>query len=110
MTYSGGVSIPRIPSLNAGLSVDATLWQQDERQGVFGGVYVTRSFGSVYSRLGYRYNKSPLFNAGDIVTNGLEGLIQLPLNRRASFTIQASTNFNDRLSSSRIYTALWVRL
>lgn len=110
MNYSGGLNVARIPMLDAGISLNATLWQQRERQGVYAGFGLFRSFGSTYTRVGYRYQQSPLFNQDDIVTHGLEALLQIPVSRNASFSVQASTNFSDRISSTRIYTALWHRL
>ncbi|NNF58578.1 MAG: hypothetical protein HKN04_10070 [Rhodothermaceae bacterium] len=114
LTASGGLSIPRIPSTGVGLSANATVWTRDEvtgtQRGLYGSAGLTRSFGSLYARLGYRYQQSPLTVGEALVTHGLEALVQVPITRRLAFTMQASTNLSDRISSTRIYSALWYRL
>ena len=97
-----------------GLSANATVWTRDEttgtQRGVYGSAGLTRSFGPLYARLGYRYQQSPLTVGEALVTHGLEALIQVPVTRRLAFTLQASTHLSDRLSSTRLYSALWYRL
>ena len=110
MTYSGGVYLPHIPALSVGFVLDGSLWMQDERQGLFGGISLSRSFGAVYTRVGYRYQQSPLLGLDDLITHGLEALLQIPIDHRTSFTMQASTHISDRTTSTRLYTSLWYRL
>jgi hypothetical protein len=114
VTTGGGLSISRLPGLGLGLNADATVWTQNDplgaRRGVYGGGGLTRSFGSVYVQAGYRYQQSPLTAGEALVTHGLDALVQVPLTPRLALTLQASTQFGDRLSSTRFYSALWYRL
>lgn len=114
-SFSGGLSIPRLPVGGLGLTAHATVWMQDAadgttRRGVYGGAGLTRAFGSVYGRIGYRYQQSPLGPDDTLVTHGVDAMLQIPVGRRLAFTIQADTQLGDRISNTRVYTALWCRL
>src|SRR5690606_27280985 len=71
LSVSGGLSLPRLPGLGLGLSANGTVWQQDRddgaRRGIYGGAGLDRSFGSLYARVGYRYQQSPLTAAEALV-------------------------------------------
>lgn len=114
LSASGGFSVPRLPGAGVGLSASATVWTQDAadgtRRGVYGSAGLDRSFGPLYAHVGYRYQQSPLTAGEALVSHGLDALLQVPLSPRVALTLQASTLFGDRLSSTRLYTALWYRL
>ena len=114
LSFSGGLSTPRLPGVGVGLSAYATVWTQDAtggtRRGVYGSAGLDRSFGQVYARLGYRYQQSPLTAGEALVSHGLDALLQVPVTPRVALTLQASALSGDRLSSTRFYTALWYRL
>ncbi len=113
LTFSGGVSAPRISSTGIGFSVDGTMWQNEslgeQRRGIYGGAGVTRSFGSTYARLGYRYQQSPLLGMSDLVTHGFNLLLQVPLRSGLALTLQATSQFGDLTSSTSVYSAIWYR-
>ena len=114
-SFSGGLSVPRLPVAQLGFSANATVWTQDgadgtARQGIYGGAGFSRTVGTLFARLGYRYQQSPLGPDDALVTHGLDALLQVPISRRLAFTLQADTQFGDRLSTTRLYSALWVRL
>ena len=117
--FSGGVSLPRLPGVGVGVSADATVWTQDDpgddpgdgrRRGLYGGAGLDRQFGPLYARVGYRYQSSPYLPGEALVSHGLDALVQVPVTPRLAFTLQASVLTGDRLSSTRLYTALWYRL
>lgn len=114
VSASGGLSVPRLPGVGVGLSANGTVWQQDRddgtRTGVYGGAGLDRSFGSLYARLGYRYQQSPLTAGEALVSHGLDALVQVPVTPRVAWTLQANLLAGDRLSSTRFYSALWYRL
>lgn len=113
LTVGGGISIPRIPSTGVGLSVNGTMWQNENlgetQRGIYGGAGITKSFGSTYGRIGYRYQQSPLLGTDALVTHGLDAMLQVPLKSGLALTLQASTSFSDRISSTRLYSAIWYR-
>ncbi|HYE97142.1 MAG TPA: hypothetical protein VD962_13120 [Rubricoccaceae bacterium] len=109
LTFGGGLNVPRLPALGVGVTADATTWQQENRRGVYGGFGVSRAFGTAFAQVGYRYGRTPLFEEA-LVTHGLDAVLQFPITRRLTLTGQAALQNGARLSSMRLYTALWYRL
>jgi hypothetical protein len=115
LSFTGGLSLPRLPGAGLGLSADATVWTQDDpeegtRRGLYGGAGLDRTFGSLYARLGYRYQQSPFLPGEPLVSHGLDALLQVAVTPRVALTLQGSVLQGDRLSSTRLYTVLWYRL
>ncbi len=113
VTVNGGISIPGISSARIGVSVDGTVWQNQQlgesQRGIYAGVGVNKSFGSTYGRLGYRYQQSPLLGLSALISHGLDVMLQVPLRSGLALTLQASTQLGQSISSTRLYTAIWYR-
>lgn len=109
LTYSGGVYVPRLPGLNLGLNASGSLWTRDGRESIYVLAALTRSFGPVYTSLGYQFQQSPLLTES-LTTHGIEGTLQVPLMDGVSATVQASGQFGETLQNARLYTGLWWRL
>jgi len=113
LTINTGISVPRLPSTSVGLSLNATMWQNESlgetRRGLYGGAGFSKSFGSTYARLGYRYQQSPLLGLDDLISHGINAMLQVPLRSGLAITLQASANFSDSISSTRLYSAIWYR-
>lgn len=109
LTYSGGVYVPRLPGLGLGLNASGSLWTRDGRESIYILAALTRSFGPVYTSLGYQFQQSPLLTES-LTTHGIEGTLQVPLMDGVSATVQASGQFGETLQNARLYTGLWWRL
>ncbi len=113
VTVGGGISAPRISSAGIGFSIDGTMWQNEslgeKRRGIYGGAGLTRSFGSTYARLGYRYQQSPLLGLSDLISHGVDLMFQIPLRSGVALTLQANTQLSDLASSTSLYSAIWYR-
>ncbi len=113
-SLSGGLFLPRLPGLGLGINLDATAWTRNDPagagRGLTAGAAISRSLGTGFAQVGYRYGRSPLGLTDALVTQGLDATLQLPLTPRIALTLQAGFQGGDVLNSTRLYTALWYRL
>lgn len=109
LTYSGGLSVLRLPGTDLGLNASGSVWTRDGRASVYILAALTRSFGPAYASLGYQYQRTPLLTE-TLTTHGVEGTLQVPLTDGVSATVQLSGQVGETLSNARLYTGLWWRL
>jgi len=105
--YSSSLSFPRTGLLGFGVSVAGSYWTEDTNRGLLLSPVLSRSFGVVQSRLTYQYYRSET-ERNTITSHAADVSLSFPLSARIRSTLRARVSQGDNLSSTGLYTSLWV--
>ena len=108
-TYSTYLNLTRTGLLGLGVSAAAGYWSRDAASTLYVSGGIGRTFGHLRSRLrfaSYRSDTGTTRLASHTVTLSLN----FPLYQRFFAGIQARTQFGKNLTSTSLYTSLWMRL
>ena len=108
-TYSSYLNLARIGLLGLGISASASYWSRDSAATLYVSGGLSRTFGRLRSRLlfsRYRNDSGTTRLSSHTITLSLN----FPFYQRFFAGIQARTQFGKNLTSTSLYTSLWMRL
>jgi hypothetical protein len=89
------------------VSVAGSYWTEDTNKGLLLSPVLSRSFGVLRSRLNYQYYRSET-ERYTITSHAADVSLSFPLSARIRSTLRARVSQGDNLSSTGLYTSLWM--
>jgi hypothetical protein len=105
--YSSSLSFPRTGVWGLSVSVAGSYWTEDTNKGLLLSPVLSRSFGVLRSRLNYQYYRSET-ERYTITSHAADVSLSFPLSARIRSTLRARVSQGDNLSSTGLYTSLWM--
>ena len=106
-TLSGYLSVPRLGLAGLGLDASGSLWRRDGLRTAYVTGGLARAFGRLQARAAYALYRT---RTGAPVrrTHALQASLDAPLARRLFASVTARTQFGSGLTSTSMYTGLWM--
>ncbi len=108
-TYSSYLNLTRTGLLGLGVSAAASYWSRDSASTLYVSGGISRMFGHLRSRLLFsRYQNDT--GTSRLLSHTVTLSLNFPLYQRFFAGIQARTQFGKNLTSTSLYTSIWMRL
>jgi len=105
--FSSSLRFPTTGFLGLDLMVAGSYWTEAANRGVLLSPTLGRSIGGMRTRINYQYYRSQSEQA-TIVSHAADLSLSFPLANQIRSTVRARISIGDKLSSTGIYTSLWV--
>jgi len=109
-TTAFNYSFPRTGFWGLGFNGSVSYWTRGEQStALYASSGLNRTFGPVQSRLRYTYYHSDL-GGRVLATHAVHLTLNVPLLNRLNAALQVRSQWGDNLSSTSLYSSLWMRL